>query len=115
MENPGDGAPGLPTDQVQSGNSASDTASTAPNQGRPVDSRAVLALRIAARYEMLRHGLIDLDELFPPDIVEAFMKVTGEWTSRHEAMDLHFEKTHREICEARLARWRRTPLNGGKH
>jgi hypothetical protein len=52
--------------------------SVQPAQGqRPVDIRASLLLRAAARYDLLHHGVIGLDEAFDNQFISDLLEATG--------------------------------------
>ena len=70
-----------------------------------VDPRLTLLLSAAIRFELVERDEMSLDEAFDGKFIDAFLTATGAcWCQR--AIDDHFEREHRQLCEWRLRAWR---------
>jgi hypothetical protein len=103
---PGEVEPGHVGEGSKAGNCSPPIAPLAPDQ-QPVDPRAAILLRAAVRYDLLRAGDIDLDSAFDCQFVSDFLDATGACPC-HSAINRHFDRQHRPLCEERLSRWRRS-------
>lgn len=69
------------------------------------DLRMQFLLSCAIRFELVERDEMSLDEAFDGKFIDAFLTATGAcWCQR--AIDDHFEREHRQLCEWRLRAWR---------
>ena len=71
----------------------------------PVDVRLAFLLRAAVRFDLVEAGKMTLDQAFDAEFVSTFLEITDACPC-HRAIDLHFDRVHREDREQSLRRWR---------
>ncbi len=89
-------------DKEGSGKASAPIAPLSPRQ-QPVDPRAALLLRAAARYDLLRHGEVTLDQAFDCAFVDDFLTATNACPCQC-AQHQHFDRIARELRDERLRR-----------
>jgi len=95
---------------AERGRGEGEKKNVAPNNAAPEhrqpDLRASWLLRAACRYDLLREGVIDLDEAFDDQFVCDFLEATN-CCPCDSAISGHFDRVCCELREERLRRWRR--------
>jgi hypothetical protein len=81
------------------------TAPARPRQRR-MDARAVWLLRAASRYDLLRDGLMTLDEVFDAEFVADLLDAVPDACPCNASIGRHFDDTWREDRQRELRRWR---------